>query len=114
MSMLEYGTDLAITNHKNCFHGVAWKELLKINWGMRFASSCSKFEYVHIVLTSNTEMREHLDFKNNYPVGYEICIVCSSFITIATIEYCLSWPHAQLSVWHYTKHRLVSFNYILF
>ena len=61
-----------------------------MNRGMGFPLSRSQFEYVHIVLSTNNELKEHLDFKNDHHVDYDVCIVYTSFITITTIECCLS------------------------
>ncbi len=57
---------------------------------MTFPQSSSKFEYVNIVLSHNTNIKDHIDWKNNHRTGYDICIVYSAYLTICSVEYRLS------------------------
>ena len=47
----------------------------------------SCFEFVHVVLTHNTNLNKHLDLNNNNHVGYNKCIVCCFYETVWGVMY---------------------------
>ena len=51
----------------------------RLNEAMGFPQSTSRFEYFDIVLTQNTLLEKHMDYKNDNREGYDHCVVYSFF-----------------------------------
>ena len=51
----------------------------RLNEAMGFPQSTSRFEYFDIVLTQNTLLKKHMDYKNDNREGYDHCVVYSFF-----------------------------------
>ncbi len=92
MLVMERASDFAIENNNPCFSDTirSCTFASMMNKRMGFPESVSKFEYVNIIISSNTQIKEHIDWKNDHRAGYDICIVYSSFVLIDNIEYRLA------------------------
>ena len=89
---MEEGTAFAKATNYPAFPDAIRNQLYAsmMNVSMGAVTSSSLFEYVHIVLTHNTEISEHIDWKNDHRIGYNICSVYSSFVNIDDLSYRLS------------------------
>ena len=89
---MEEATKFAKKTNKQAFPDATRNNLYSklMNASMGDLHSSSLFEYVHIVLSHNVEIREHIDWKNDHRSGYNVCVVYSTFVTIQGLSYRLS------------------------
>ena len=87
--VMETATAMAQSEDSDCFpNPVRTKLFAKImNGTMGFRSSSSLFEYVQVVISKNTILKEHIDHKNDHRKGYNFCIVYSFYHVIDNTEY---------------------------
>ena len=87
--VMETATSMAQSEDNECFpNPVRTKLFAKIlNGAMGFGSSSSLIEYVHVVISKNTILNEHIDHKNDHRQGYNFCIVYSFYHIIDDAEY---------------------------
>ena len=90
--VLEHGTSYSIQTNQDAFCDPTRSSLFAttINASMGRIQSTSKFEYVHIVLSHNVQLKEHIDWKNDHRHGYNLCIVYSTLIEIENLPFRLS------------------------
>ena len=90
--VLEHATKYAYSTNTNAFSHSTRNDLFSktMNASMGYVQSTSKFEYVHIVLSHNKKLKDHIDWKNDHRHGYNLCIVLSSLINIDSKSFRLS------------------------
>ena len=90
--VLETATKFAYSTNANAFPDTTRNDLFAttMNASMGHVRSLSKFEYVHIVLTHNNKLKDHIDWKNDHRLGYNFCIVLSTLINIGGILFRMS------------------------
>ena len=92
MMVLEVGTMFAKRGNSESFGNVKRSEVFarKMNTRLGFPLSQNRFEFVDIVVSRNTVLAKHLDFKNDHRKNYNQCVVYSFHQMVADIEYKVS------------------------
>ena len=92
ISVMETATSIARSEDQASFpNPIRTKLFSKIfNNAMGFESSSSLFEYIHIVISKNTVLNEHIDHKNDHRSGYNFCSVYSFYHVKDNEEYRIS------------------------
>ena len=92
MMVLEVGTMFAKRGTPESFGNGVRSEVFarKMNAQLGFPLSQNRFEFVDIVVSRNTVLAKHLDFKNDHRKDYNQCVVYSFHQMVAEIEYKVS------------------------
>lgn len=59
----------------------------RFNNAMGYGSSSSLFEYIHLIISKNTVLNEHIDHKNDHRSGYNLCVVYAFYHVEDNEEY---------------------------
>ena len=88
-SVMETATIMAQSEGNECFSNPVRTKLFAtmFNNAMGFGSSSSLFKYIHVVISKNTVLNEHIDHKNDHRPGYNFCIVYSFYHVMDNAEY---------------------------
>ena len=54
---------------------------------MGFPNSKNRFEFVDIVVSRNTILLKHIDYKNDHRTGYTLCVVYSFHQIVDEVDY---------------------------
>ena len=89
ISVMETATSMAQSEDHESFSNPIRTKLFAnmFNKAMGFGSSSSLFEYIHMVISKNTVLNEHIDHKNDHRSGYNFCSVYSFYHVKDNEEY---------------------------
>ena len=92
MTVLEAGTSFAKLRMSDSFSNNEQSVVFaqKMNCEMGFPNSKNLFEFVDIVVSRNTILLKHIDFKNDHRKGYNICVVYSFHQIVDELDYRVS------------------------